>query len=184
MPLANNSKNELPSKFGFQTACVSNHEHSFVVFAERFIQLHGGSKRLSLFFLCATHHGAEARPCCGQQLAASAAALGRPPAQRACWRAWREASLGDVAKAAYAEFGLQVLPDWPKYSPDLNPQENVWSWVEEHLRRAEERSDSFETFCRKMLLVARQYPGGAALIPSMAERTEKVLGLKGGMSRY
>ena len=90
----------------------------------------------------------------------------------------------DVAKAAYAEFGLQVLPDWPKYSPDLNPQENVWSWVEEHLRRAEERPDSFETFSRKMLLVARQYPGGAALIPSMAERTEKVLGLKGGMSRY
>ena len=89
-----------------------------------------------------------------------------------------------AAKAAYAEFGLQVLPDWPKFSPDLNPQENVWSWVEEHLRRAEERSDSFETFCRKMLLVARQYPGGAALIPSMAERTEKVLCLKGGMSRY
>ena len=78
----------------------------------------------------------------------------------------------------------RFLPDWPKYSPDLNPQENVWSWVEEHLLRAEERSDSFETFCRKMLLVARQYPGGAALIPSMAERTEKVLGLKGWMSRY
>ena len=90
----------------------------------------------------------------------------------------------EVAKAAYAEFGLQVLPGWPKYSPDLNPQENVWSWVEDALRQAEERSDTFEMFCRKMLLVARRYPGGGALIPSMAERVEKVLSLKGGMSGY
>ena len=73
---------------------------------------------------------------------------------------------------------------WPKYSPDLNPQENVWSWVEDALRQAEERSDTFEMFCRKMLLVARRYPGGGALIPSMAERVEKVLSLKGGMSGY
>ena len=43
-----------------------------------------------------------------------------------------------------------------------------------------ERPGSFETFCSKMLLVARQYSGGAALIPSMAERTEKV---QAGMNR-
>ena len=43
-----------------------------------------------------------------------------------------------------------------------------------------ERPDSFETFCSKMLLVAKQYPGGVALIPSMAERTEKV---QAGMNR-
>ena len=52
------------------------------------------------------------------------------------------------------------------------------------MRQAEERSDTFEMFCRKMLLVARRYPGGGALIPSMAERVEKVLSLKGGMSGY
>ena len=40
-------QNEFPNKLGFQTACVSKQEHSFVVFAERYIQLHGGSKRLS-----------------------------------------------------------------------------------------------------------------------------------------
>jgi hypothetical protein len=44
-----------------------------------------------------------------------------------------------VAKAAMTEVGLTVLPNWPRYSPDLNPQENVWAWAEERLR-------SFETF--------------------------------------
>ena len=41
-------QNEFPNKLGFQTACVSKQEHSFVVFAERYIQLHGGSMRLHL----------------------------------------------------------------------------------------------------------------------------------------
>ena len=27
------------------------------------------------------------------------------------------------AKEALAEFGIEALPDWPKYSPDVNPQE-------------------------------------------------------------
>jgi transposase len=28
-----------------------------------------------------------------------------------------------------AEFGVNVLPDWPPYSPELNPIEHVWSWM-------------------------------------------------------
>ena len=89
-----------------------------------------------------------------------------------------------MAKAADAEFGVQVLPGWPKYSPDLNPQENVWSWVEQELRKEEKRSDTFDTFCRKMLIVSRRYPAGSALIPSMAQRLEAVLNAKGGMTKY
>ena len=50
------------------------------------------------------------------------------------------------AKAAFSEFGIEALPDWPKYSPDLNPQENVWGWVEQALRKKEKRSDAFTGF--------------------------------------
>ena len=64
-----------------------------------------------------------------------------------------------VAKAAFAEFGLQPMAAWPRYSPDLNPQGNVWSWVEQALRNEEQRSDTLAVFCRKLLRVAKRYPG-------------------------
>ena len=89
-----------------------------------------------------------------------------------------------VAKAALAEFGLQPLAAWPKYSPDLNPQEHVWSWVEQALRKEEQKSDTFAVFCRKLLRVSRRYPSAAALIPSMQKRVQEVIRRKGGMTRF
>ncbi len=44
---------------------------------------------------------------------------------------------GPAAKAAMKEVGISVLPRWPKYSPDLNPQENIWAWAETRLRKNE-----------------------------------------------
>ena len=66
-----------------------------------------------------------------------------------------------VAKAALAEFGLQPMTAWPKYSPDLNPQENVWSWVEQALRKEEKKSDTFADFCRRLLCVSKRYTGSS-----------------------
>ena len=31
------------------------------------------------------------------------------------------------------EVGIRILPRWPGYSPDLNPQENVWPWMQRQL---------------------------------------------------
>ena len=90
----------------------------------------------------------------------------------------------DEAKRAFAEFGICPMAGWPKYSPDMNPQENVWSWTEKALRREEQKSDTFPTFCRKLLRVARRYPSPECLIPSMAKRVKRVLKHGGAMTKY
>ena len=90
----------------------------------------------------------------------------------------------DEAKRALAEYGISPMQDWPKYSPDMNPQENVWSWAEKALRREEQKSDTFPTFCRRLLRVARRYPSAQSLIPSMAKRVQAVLQHRGAMTKY
>jgi transposase len=34
------------------------------------------------------------------------------------------------------EWGVPLLPDWPPYSPDMNPIEYCWSWMTRHVNRA------------------------------------------------
>ena len=89
-----------------------------------------------------------------------------------------------VAAVAFAEFGLEPMAEWPKYSPDLHPHENVWSWVEQELRKEERTSDTLPVFCRKLLRVAKRCPSAAALIPSMQKRMHEVLLRKGGMTKF
>ena len=51
------------------------------------------------------------------------------------------------------------------------------------MRKEEQRSDTFAVFCRKLLRVAKRYPGAGALIPSMQKRVQEVLRRKGGMTK-
>ena len=74
------------------------------------------------------------------------------------------------AKAAMREWGLAALPQWPPYSPDLNPQENVWPWVEKQLRKKEHKSDTFAKFKQKLLRIATGYPNASGLVASMGKR--------------
>ena len=80
--------------------------------------------------------------------------------------------------------GLEPMHDWPKHSPDLNPQENVWSWVEQAVRKEERAADTFPVFARRLLTVAHRYPSAAALFPSMHAHIQEVLRCKGGMTKY
>ena len=90
----------------------------------------------------------------------------------------------DDARAAFAAFGIEALPERPKYSPDLNPQENVWGWVEQALRKEEKKSDTFKAFCTKLLRVARRYPSAQSLVGSMQQRLAEVVAQKGAMTKY
>ena len=84
-----------------------------------------------------------------------------------------------IAKAAMTEVGLSCVPKWPGYSPDLNPQENVWAWAEETLRENEKDRDSFEVFQERVLTACRDYPFGGKLVGSMAKRMKLLLERKG-----
>ena len=56
--------------------------------------------------------------------------------------------------------------------------------MEQALRKEEQKSDTFAVFCRKLLRVAKRYPGAATLIPSTQKRIEEVLRCKGGMTKF
>ena len=82
------------------------------------------------------------------------------------------------AKEALREVGIRVLPSWPPYSPDLNPQENVWPWVDAELRRTECRKDSFGVFRGRITRALAKYPNAEKLIASMEDRISDCLATK------
>ena len=84
-----------------------------------------------------------------------------------------------VAKEAFKQSGIRLLPNWPAHSPDLNPQENVWAWGEKQLRKAEKKTDSFSTFKRRIIATCKQYPAKEKLVPSLADRMRRCLDRRG-----
>ena len=93
---------------------------------------------------------------------------------------------GPEAKAAMTECGISVLPGWPSYSPDLNPQENVWSWAEDRLRDIEVDTDTFGQFQIKVMRAVNDYPieSGVKLIPGIGKRLKEVIEKKGAALKY
>ena len=91
-----------------------------------------------------------------------------------------------AAKAAMAEASIEVLPGWPSYSPDLNLQENVWSWAEDRLRDIEKDSDTFGDFQMKVMRAVSECPteSGAKLIPAIGKRLGEVIEANGAALKY
>ena len=88
------------------------------------------------------------------------------------------------AQAAFAQFGIEVLPNWPSYSPDLNPEENIWPWVLRQLRNRQHYTTSFAAFKAKVLSLVRAFPGKEKLIGSMAARLQQCKERQGAMTKF
>ena len=88
-----------------------------------------------------------------------------------------------VGKTALRLQNITILPGWPKYSPDLNPQENVWAWVEPELRKREKATDTFKDFGVKVVSAVNAYPAASKLklIPAVSRRCKAVLDRSGAM---
>jgi hypothetical protein len=86
-----------------------------------------------------------------------------------------------AAKKAFKEKNITILPHWPKYSPDLNPQENVWSWAEPRLRELETSRTSFTAWQQKCLEAVKEYPASDKLVGAMAKRVKLLIDKKGIM---
>ena len=87
------------------------------------------------------------------------------------------------AKAAMTSCKITVLRHWPKYSHDLNPQENLRAWAEPKLREKGKAKGTFASFGDKVVATALSYPVAPAskLVPTMEKRCEGIAASKGAI---
>jgi hypothetical protein len=89
-----------------------------------------------------------------------------------------------TTKRWHEDHGVQLLPDWPGNSPDLNPIENLWSQMKDMQR--EERATSIDGLKK----IARKVWGKVLpeylkkLYESMPRRMQAVIDVKGGHTKY
>ena len=69
---------------------------------------------------------------------------------------------------------------WPGYSPELNPQEHVWAWAEDELRRMETGREPFAAWSKKVIKAVDKYPAKGQLVGSLAKRCQELIDRSGG----
>lgn len=91
-----------------------------------------------------------------------------------------------LAKKWFEDHKVLVL-DWPPYSPDLNPIENIWTFVKQQLCKFETAPKSMHELWERVQRVwnykiTSEYC--LKLVESMPERLEAVINAKGGQTKW
>jgi hypothetical protein len=81
------------------------------------------------------------------------------------------------------EIDMKVLP-WPASSPDLNPIENLWSWMDYLLQK--KRITGLEMLQNELNALWLQIPNNIVtnLVESMPKRVRACMKAKGGHIKY
>ena len=82
------------------------------------------------------------------------------------------------------KLGVELLSPWPAHSPDLNPIENAWSMVEQHLEKV--NSCTTQGLWQAMQDAWNKIDEGILdrLTSSLPRRLEEVIEADGGSTRY
>jgi transposase len=79
----------------------------------------------------------------------------------------RQRHKSNVAKMFLAKSGIRVL-DWPAQSPDLNPIENLWAIVKQHIRQQKKPPRNYSSLNGVLKLLGGQFPTPRSRIWSTA----------------
>ena len=86
---------------------------------------------------------------------------------------------------AWEALGMETL-EWPPNSPDLNPIENIWSYMKDIIARDYAQVSSAKEMKRIVQDMWEQFTDGQwdKLIESMPNRMEAVIAANGGSTRF